>query len=116
MPIRVAVAMWRAWWAGTLPARAAVQIDRSRCRRSSASAISRDAEPSDMRSTQPSSAGAKSATVGVAVPAQLDGAFATGQPAFSDGVSGMDVGPMRGDVESSGFGGDQGVFVGLGGG
>jgi hypothetical protein len=26
----------------------------------------------------------------------------------------MDVGPVSGDVESSGFGGDKGVFVGLG--
>jgi hypothetical protein len=40
--------------------------------------------------------------------------FAPGQPTLRDGVSGMDVGPVCGDVESSGFSGDQGVFVGLG--
>jgi hypothetical protein len=49
-----------------------------------------------------------------AVPAQLYRTFATGQPTLPDGVSGMDISPVSGDVESSGFGGDQGVFVGLG--
>jgi hypothetical protein len=39
-----------------------------------------------------------------------------GQPVLGYGVSGMQVGPMGGDLESSGFGGDQGVFVGLRGG
>jgi hypothetical protein len=49
-----------------------------------------------------------------AVPTKPDRMFAPGQPTLRDGVSGMDVGPVCGDVESSGFGGDQGVFVGLG--
>jgi hypothetical protein len=97
----------------TCPASAAAQIERSRCRRSSASAISRDAEPSEMRSTQPSSAGQNPRRSGCR-PRQLTGSFAPGQPTLRDGVVGMDVGPVCGDVESSGFGGDQGVFVGLG--
>ena len=70
---RVAAAMWRAWWAGTCPVSAAAQIERSRCRRSSASAISRDAEPSDMRNAQPSSAGQNPATVGVPSPPSCTG-------------------------------------------
>ena len=40
----------------------------------------------------------------------------TGQPTLGNSVAGVQVGPMRSDLESSGFGGDQGVFVGLRGG
>ena len=75
--------------------------------------MSRQAAPSEMCSTQPSSAGAKPATVGVPLPAQPDRVFDTGQPALRDGVSGMQVGPMGSDAEAAGFGGDQGVFVSL---
>jgi hypothetical protein len=65
---RVAVAMRRAWYADTRPAWAAAQMERSRCRRSNASPISRHADPSEMHSTHPSSAGARSPTVGVPSP------------------------------------------------
>jgi hypothetical protein len=40
----------------------------------------------------------------------------TRQLARGYGVAGMEVGPVRRDVEPAGFGGGQGVFVGLGGG
>jgi hypothetical protein len=39
-----------------------------------------------------------------------------GQPVLRYGVSGMQVGPMSSELQPSGFGGDQGVFVGLRGG
>ncbi len=39
--------------------------------------------------------------------------FGAGQPTHGDGVAGVQVGPVAGDVESAGFGGDQVVFVGL---
>jgi hypothetical protein len=39
--------------------------------------------------------------------------FGAGQPALRNGVAGVQVGPMPSDLESAGFGGDQGVFVGL---
>jgi hypothetical protein len=39
-----------------------------------------------------------------------------GQPTLRYGVSSMEVGPMGGELQPSGFGGDQDVFVGLGGG
>jgi hypothetical protein len=40
--------------------------------------------------------------------------FGAGQPTLRYGVAGMQVGPMRSDLESADLGGDQGVFVGLG--
>jgi hypothetical protein len=40
----------------------------------------------------------------------------TRQLARGYGVAGMEVGPVRRDVEPAGFGGGQGVFVSLGGG
>jgi hypothetical protein len=49
-----------------------------------------------------------------AVPAQLGRSFAAGQSAFGNGVAGMQVGPVRGDVEAVGFGGNESVFVGFG--
>jgi hypothetical protein len=39
--------------------------------------------------------------------------FGAGQPTLSNRVAGMQISPMRSDVEAAGFGGDQGVFVGL---
>ena len=48
-----------------------------------------------------------------ALPAQLDGVFSTGQPAVHHPLAGMQVGPMRGNLEPADLGGDQGVFVGL---
>jgi hypothetical protein len=51
---------------------------------------------------------------GGAFPTQPHRMLTAGQPVLGYGVSGMQVGPMGGDLESSGFGGDQGVFVGLG--
>jgi hypothetical protein len=39
--------------------------------------------------------------------------FGAGQPALRNGVAGVQVGPMPSDAEAAGFGGDQGVFVGL---
>ena len=78
--------------------------------------MSRDADPSGMRRTQPSSAAAKSATVGGALPAEPGRVLGAGNAALCDGVAGVEVGPMRRNVEAAGFSGDQGVFVGLGGG
>jgi hypothetical protein len=40
--------------------------------------------------------------------------FTAGQPVLGYDVTGVKVRPVRGDLESPGFGGDQGVFVGLG--
>ena len=37
----------------------------------------------------------------------------TGQPSLRDGVAGVQVGPMSSNLQPAGFGGDQGVFVGL---
>jgi hypothetical protein len=37
-----------------------------------------------------------------------------GNAALGEGVAGVEVGPVCGDVESSGFSSDQGLFVGLG--
>jgi hypothetical protein len=54
--------------------------------------------------------------VGGAVPAQVDWAFGAGQPTLHHSVAGMQISPMRSDVKSAGFGGDQGVFIGLRGG
>ena len=51
---------------------------------------------------------------GGAVPAQPDRMFGAGQPTVGDGVAGVQVGPVGGELQPSGFGGDQGVFVGLG--
>jgi hypothetical protein len=48
-----------------------------------------------------------------AVPAQPDRVFGAGQPALCNRVAGVQVGPMPSDAEAAGFGGDQGVFVGL---
>ena len=48
-----------------------------------------------------------------AVPAQLDWVFGAGQPSLHHRGAGMQIGPMRSDLKSPGFGGDQGVFVGL---
>ena len=39
-----------------------------------------------------------------------------GNAALGEGVAGVEVGPMRRNVEAAGFGGDQGVFVVLCGG
>jgi hypothetical protein len=50
---------------------------------------------------------------GGAVPAQPDRVFGAGQLALRNRVAGVQVGPMPSDVEAAGFGGDQGVFVGL---
>jgi hypothetical protein len=36
------------------------------------------------------------------------------QPTLRNSLAGMEVGPMSGELEPPGFGGDQGVFVGLG--
>ena len=65
--------------------------------------MSRQAAPSEMRSTQPSSAGAKSPTVGVPSPPNWTGSFDAGQPALGDGVAGMQVGPMCSDARGGGF-------------
>ena len=51
---------------------------------------------------------------GGAVPAQPDRMFGAGQPTLYHGVAGVQVGPVGGELQPSGFGGDQGVFVGLG--
>jgi hypothetical protein len=51
---------------------------------------------------------------GGAVPAQPDRMLGAGQPTVGDGVAGLQVGPVGGELQPSGFGGDQGVFVGLG--
>jgi hypothetical protein len=42
--------------------------------------------------------------------------FGAGQPALADSLAGVQVGPVGGDLQPPCFGGDQGVFVGLGGG
>ena len=42
--------------------------------------------------------------------------FGAGQPALGNSGAGMQVCPMRSDLEPAGFGGDQGVFVSFGGG
>jgi hypothetical protein len=39
--------------------------------------------------------------------------FGAGQPAFRNRIPGVEIGPVGGDVEAAGLGGDQGVFVGL---
>ena len=51
---------------------------------------------------------------GGAVPAQPDQMLGAGQPALHHRVAGLQVGPVGGELQPSGFGGDQGVFVGLG--
>jgi hypothetical protein len=48
-----------------------------------------------------------------ALPAHPDWAFGAGQPTHHDRVAGMQVGPMRRNLQPAGFGGDQSVFVGL---
>jgi hypothetical protein len=68
-----------------------------------------------MRSTQPSSAVSEAGNGRGSLPAQPDRVFDTGQQAMRDGVARMQVSPMCSDAEAAGFGGDQGVFVGLGG-
>jgi hypothetical protein len=50
---------------------------------------------------------------GGALPAEPDRMLRAGQPTFGYTVAGVQVGPMSCDLKSSGFGGDQGVFVGL---
>ena len=50
---------------------------------------------------------------GGAVPAELDGVFGAGQPTLHHRVAGMQICPVRGEVEAAGFGGDQGVLVGF---
>jgi hypothetical protein len=76
--------------------------------------MSRAAEPSDRRSTQPSSAGAKPPTVGGAFPAQPDRVIGARQPALRNAVAWVQIGPMRGDLEPAVLRGDQDVFVCLG--
>jgi hypothetical protein len=39
--------------------------------------------------------------------------FVAGQPASRNRTPGVEIGPVGGDVEAAGLGGDQGVFVGL---
>jgi hypothetical protein len=51
-----------------------------------------------------------------AVPAQPDWVFGARDSALGQGVAGMQIGPMGGDLEPADLGGDHGVFVGLGGG
>ena len=51
---------------------------------------------------------------GGAVPTQPHRMLTAGQPTLGYGVAGVEVGPVGGDLEPSGFGGGQGVFVGLG--
>jgi hypothetical protein len=50
---------------------------------------------------------------GGAVPTQPDRMLTARQPTLRNSVAGMEVGPMSGDLEPPGFGGDQGVFVRL---
>ena len=66
-----------------------------------------------MRSTQPSSAAAKSPTVGVPSPPSRTGCSVPGSRLWRDRFAGVQVGPMCCDLQPPGFGGDQGVFVGL---
>jgi hypothetical protein len=51
-----------------------------------------------------------------AVPAQPDRVFGAGQPTLHDRLAGMQVSPMRRDLQPADLRGDQGVFVGLSGG
>ena len=80
-------------------------MERSRCRKSNASAISPQYTPQ--------LGGCEVADGGGAVATELDGVFGAGQPALHHGVAGMQIRPVRGKVEAAGFGGDQGVFVGF---
>jgi hypothetical protein len=72
----------------------------------------RDADPSDIRNTQPNSAGAWSATVGCR-PRPIAPDAAHPVTVCGDGLAGVQVGPVRGKLQPADFGGDQGVFVSL---
>jgi hypothetical protein len=51
-----------------------------------------------------------------AFPAQPDRMFYTAATAGQDSLPGMQIGPMRGEVQAADLGGGEGVFIGLGGG
>ena len=88
-------------------------MERSRCRKSNASADQPARRPIRHPQYTPQLGWREVAHSGGAVPAELDGVFGAGQPTLHHGVAGMQIRPVRGEVEAAGFGGDQSVFVGF---